>query len=67
MKKHKSRFEVVLEISNKAHQISREAREQEAFEEKEEPIKKINHAKPHRNFSLEAYEDYVKETEADSE
>lgn len=58
MKEDKSRFEIVLEIAKRAHELEEEARNKELFEKKEDGIKKINDVKTPRNFSLEAYRNF---------
>ena len=68
MKEEKSRFQIVLEIAKAANIAEEEMRNQELFETKEDPIKKINEYKAHRNFSLEAYNDFMeKSKEEDKE
>lgn len=62
LKEEKSRFQIVLEIAKAANEAEEEMRNQELFEKKEDPIKKINEYKAHRNFSLEAYNEYMNGT-----
>lgn len=68
MKEEKSVYEKVIEIAKKAQEMEDEVRNKELYEKKEEPIKKINDVRIHRNFSYEALKEYFKEQkDADEE
>lgn len=70
LKEEKSVYEMVIEIAKKAQEMEDEVRNKELYEneKKEEPIKKINDIRVHRNFSYEALKEYFKEQkDADEE